>query len=221
MEILGIDISMNNGKIDWEKVGATHKIGFAMIKCAYREYGSGNIVEDEQFEDNINGATKFGMPIGIYFKSAAISEKEAKEEAQWMINAVDGRKITWPLALQYGHRERTDMLTRDEKQRFAMSFLQKIQKNGYMPMMYASQGSFCQAWKIKDFADNGIKLWVARYGANDGRLQERYKPNIGEDYQIWQYTSKGVVDGISSLNVDLNISYVDYGNNIHAEEISK
>ena len=51
----------------------------------------------------------------------------------------------------------------------------------------------------------GCKFWIARYPLQDnGTIKEHLKPNIGEC--IWQYSSKGFVDGILG-NVDLNIVY--------------
>ena len=44
------------------------------------------------------------------------------------------------------------------------------------------------------------KFWIARYGNNDGTQSE--EPNF-KQWKIWQYTSRGIVDGINGY-VDLN-----------------
>ena len=82
-----------------------------------------------------------------------------------------------------------------------------MEKNGYEVGIYSGQNWFNNY--IKDnFNDHPI--WVARYGTkNDGNIHNMKPvvPNNGK-IDIWQYTSKGKVDGIKG-NVDLNICYRD------------
>ena len=56
----GIDVSEWQGGIDWEKVRATG-ISFAMIRCGFRQTHGNEVIEDGQFRQNIEGATKAGL----------------------------------------------------------------------------------------------------------------------------------------------------------------
>ena len=64
----GIDVSENNGMVDWGAVKAAG-FEFAIIRIGY---GKGHL--DSQFYDNVNGALKAGLKIGIYHYSYALSD---------------------------------------------------------------------------------------------------------------------------------------------------
>ena len=78
----GIDVSDNNGKIDWEMVKETQD--FAFIRVGYRGYGNGEIVEDKYARENLKNAEKAGIPVGVYFYTQALDEKEAEKEADFV-----------------------------------------------------------------------------------------------------------------------------------------
>ena len=82
----------------------------------------------------------------------------------------------------------------------AEAFLQYCQVSGY------EAGIYCNVNWYNNYIDKSLKqkykFWIARYGKNDGTLKEQYKPNIGE--VMWQYTSKGKVDGIPGY-VDMDV----------------
>ena len=88
----GIDVSKHQGKIDWSKV-KTSDVKFAMIRAGYRGYTEGGINEDIEFVNNVIGAYKNGIKVGIYFYSSAINESEAIEEANFVLNLISKYKI--------------------------------------------------------------------------------------------------------------------------------
>ena len=63
----GIDVSKFQGSIDWNAVKADG-ITFAIIRCGYRGYGSGALVEDSTYRTNIRGAINAGYTsVKLYF----------------------------------------------------------------------------------------------------------------------------------------------------------
>ena len=58
-------------------------IDFAMIRVGYRGMKNGEIKEDACAKYNLQEASKNGLKIGAYFFSTAVTEEEAKEEAEW------------------------------------------------------------------------------------------------------------------------------------------
>ena len=64
----GIDVSRHQGTIDWNLV-AQDGVEFAFIRVGYRGYGTGKMVEDDQFEANIQGALACGIKVGVYYYS--------------------------------------------------------------------------------------------------------------------------------------------------------
>lgn len=58
MTQLGIDVSENNGEIDWKRI-AEEGIGFAIIRTGY-----GSAYLDSRFYENVNGAHDAGLKLG-------------------------------------------------------------------------------------------------------------------------------------------------------------
>ena len=183
----------------WDKVKADG-VEFAIIRIAYRGYGSGEIVTDEQAVANIKNATKAGVKVGVYFFSQAINEKEAEEEAEYVIDIIDKYKIEYPIVFDMeeinGDTARTDKLTKEEKTDIAIAFCEKVKEEKYTPMVYANIKWFAGYYDMKRL--EAYDKWFAYY---DDTLYFPYK------IKMWQYTDSGKVDGIAG-NVDLNI-YVE------------
>ena len=206
----GIDVSSHNGKIDWQKVAAAG-VEFAMIRCGYRGYVTGKLVEDTQFAANIMGAYKNGISVGIYFYSTATTETEAVEEAEWVCQLIEQQKnkgieVTYPVAYDFEefynkNKSRADNVTKAQLTKNTIAFLNYIAGEEYTPMLYASRSSIKSNWDFN--AVSGYDFWLAHY--TDATDYE------GE-YAMWQYSCKGKVNGISG-NVDLNVSYYRYVNN--------
>lgn len=198
----GIDVSKYQGTIDWSKVAADG-VEFAMIRVGYRGYGSGAIVPDDSFTANIDGATKAGLKVGVYFFSQAISEKEAEEEADFILNAIKGYKIDYPIVFDTedvpNEVARTEELSPEELTKITLAFCNKIQKAGYTPVIYAGLRWFAMSLDMSKL--NDFEKWYAYYDTNF------YFPY---EISMWQYTESGSVNGING-KVDMNISFKNWG----------
>ena len=199
---LGIDVSKYQGNINWSKV-KQDGIDFAMIRVGYRGYGNGKIVMDPYFKKNIEGALANNIHVGIYFYSVAKNEMEALEEANFTINAIKGYNITYPVAfdLEDFNRHRLAGVSYEQLNKNAITFLNKIQSAGYTAMHYGSKSTFGPIWNMNNL--NKYKVWLAHYTD---------KTNYAGKYNMWQYTSNGIVNGISG-RVDLNIAYFKLSTN--------
>ena len=82
---VGVDISKYQDYVDFLKLKKAG-IDFVMLRVGARGYGSGQIVLDEYFADNLKRATDAGLQIGVYFTSQAITEAEAVVEANVVLN---------------------------------------------------------------------------------------------------------------------------------------
>ncbi len=207
----GIDVSKWNGNINWQQVAASG-VDFAIIRCGYRGYGSeGKIVQDPYFEQNIKGALKNGIKVGIYFYSTAINEAEALEEAKTVVEMIKNYKITYPVAYDFEnyYEGRCAYLNKTIMTNNALAFLNYVKSKGYTPMMYASKDAYQTKWETARFS--GMKNWLAHYTD---------KTDYTGKYNMWQYTDVGRVPGISK-NVDLNIAYFKYSADAPAKETPK
>lgn len=199
---VGIDVSSHQGEIDWQRVKRAG-VEFAFIRVGGRGYGSeGNMYDDAYFEKNIEGALDAGIKVGIYYFSQAISEKEAEEEANYVLEHIKGYDITYPVVFDWERvgdsNSRTYGLDTDTLCRAANKFCSMIEAAGYKPMVYFN--SYCGYLKYDLSRIDQYDFWYARY--ND-------TPDFYYDFDIWQYSDSGTVDGIAG-RVDLDISFVDY-----------
>lgn len=203
----GIDVSKWQGKIDWEKV-KNSGIEFAFIRIGYRGE-NGVIYKDDNADYNIQQAQKSGVLVGVYFFSTAVSETEAKEEAEWTLQAIEGYKISYPVVYDCeGYKNvnsRMFDLSATERTTNAIMFLQTITDAGYDAMFYGARGEIGNEvyWDVSKI-EKKYKVWVAHYSAV--AYPEKDKPDYDGKFHAWQYTNKGRVDGVSG-NVDMVVCY--------------
>lgn len=200
---LGIDVSKYQGEIDWSKVKNSN-VKFAMIRCGYRGYTEGNINEDVQFINNVRGAYKNGIKVGIYFYSSAVNEIEAIEEANFVLGLIEkyGIKnyITYPITIDVEDFEgtRNYNLSVQERTNVVKAFCNIVKNSGYKPMVY-SYTYFLENKLYMDQLSN-YDTWIADYYGNTW---------YNKPFTIWQYTDKGIINGIQGY-VDLNYCYKNY-----------
>ena len=199
---LGIDVSRYNGNIDWNAV-KNSGVSYVIIRCGYRGSASGALVEDSAFRKNIQGASNAGLKVGVYFFTQAVNEVEAVEEASMVLSLIKGYNLTYPVFLDVevtsGNNGRADHISVDTRTAVCNAFCQTIQNSGYKAGIYANK-----TWlttHINTPALTGYKIWLAQYAAAPSYSRTKY--------DMWQYSSKGKVAGISG-NVDFNISYLGY-----------
>ena len=97
---VGIDVSSHQGEIDWEAV-ATSGVEFAIIRAGYRGYSEGELFVDPFFFENIEGALENGLDVGVYFFSQALNTEEALEEAEFLLEAVEGYELALPVVFDW------------------------------------------------------------------------------------------------------------------------
>lgn len=207
----GIDVARYQGTIDWSRV-ATSSVDFAMVRLGYRSSADGSLVEDVNARYNLQEAQKNNILLGAYFFSTAVSEEEAKEEANWAADILDQYSITYPVAYDCeGYQEpdsRQYGLSKTERTNIALAFLKQIEKRGYEGMFYSSKNEMEEdrKWEVSRI-EKDYKVWVAQYPAEAYPTTET--SSYSGNHQMWQHTTNGVVPGISQ-NVDLNVAYFGY-----------
>ena len=207
----GIDVSEFQGNIDWKAV-ADSGIDFAMIRVGYRGRKNGEIKEDACAKYNLQEASKNGLKIGAYFFSTAVTEEEAKEEAEWTKNLLSGYPVTYPVAYNcegfQNPSSRQFELSVEERTKLADAFLKSIEEGSYTGMFYAAKNELDDnnLWNADDLSLN-YRIWVAQY--SDQTWPEKTKSDYTGDHVMWQYTNQGKLDGIKGA-VDFNVAYFGY-----------
>lgn len=132
-----IDVSHHQGTIDWAKVPYR-----ALVRIGYRGYGSGALMKDEQFNANLAGAKANNKLLGFYFFSQAITEDEARAEADFCASlAPTGYPLffdsEWGHTTKTGvHDGRADNLTKAQRTACARAFCVRAAALGYQPGVY-------------------------------------------------------------------------------------
>ena len=196
--ILGIDVSTWNGNIDWNKV-KNSGVSYVIIRTGFRGSTQGSLVEDNKFRQNIQGATNAGLKVGVYFFSQAVNEVEAVEEASMVLGQVKGYKLSYPVFIDVEPSGgRGDKLSSGDRTKVINAFCQTIQNGGLRAGIYANKTWLSQKMNVS--ALSGYKIWLAQYNST---------VTYGGRYDMWQYSDKGSVAGISG-KVDMNLSYLSY-----------
>lgn len=198
----GIDVSVFQGDIDWDAV-KNDGIDFVMLRVGYRGYGQKGIMgKDDKFDSNYEGAKKAGLKVGAYFFSQATNESEAREEADFVLDAVRDCPLDYPIAYDWefvdNDEARTNGMTSEDITVCAKAFCEAIKSAGKVPVIYfnCETGYFnYDLPQVKDY-----DFWLAEYYDT---------PSFYYNYKMWQYSKTGSVDGISG-DVDMNISIVDF-----------
>lgn len=198
--VQGIDVSSHQHLINWQKVKEAG-IEFVFIRVGYRGYETGLIHKDDYFDYNISEAKANGLKVGVYFFSQAISTEEAREEVDFVVDQIKDIEIDFPLVYDLEETGpdgvgRAKVLTQDEKTKIGVTWLHHARNLGYDAMFYGSTNVLPRYFHLENMQE--FSCWVAEYGS---------QPRYPYQFQIWQYTGSGEVDGIET-NVDMDILLV-------------
>lgn len=195
--IPGIDVSSHQQQIDWIAVRDAG-VEFAMIQLGYRGYVSGELMLDEYYEQNMLGAAEAGIPVGVYFFSQALTEDEAIEEAEFVLQWIKDYEIAYPVVFDWEVVEadaRTDEMNMVLLTACTDAFCRTIEAEGYEAGVYFNQVFGYEQLNLSSLQD--YTFWLAEY---------REVPEFAYAFQMWQYTCEGTVPGINGP-VDLNIAF--------------
>ena len=192
----GIDVSSHQGLIDWNKV-AGDGVEFTILRAAYRGYTAGSLNKDSTFDYNAQQAAQNGLQVGAYIFSQAITVEEAVQEADFLLEILAGKPIDGPVVFDWeviGTKDaRTYGLDTDTLCAAANAFCRRIEQAGYSPMIYFNSYAGYVKYDLSRILE--YPFWFAQY---------KEKPDFYYNFQMWQYTSSGKVNGIDG-NVDLDV----------------
>lgn len=205
----GIDVSEWQGKINWQKVKKSD-VDFAFVRISY---GLGHL--DEYYDHNMREAELAGVPVGTYVYSLATNTTTALKEAQFAIQQMKGKKVSYPVVFDL-EDSAMGKLPKSTVSKIALTFCDEVKKAGYTPMLYMNLNWYNNHVDWSLLANSGLDVWIASYGDTINAPD-----NSKYAYTIWQSTdgnkdvglnpTKGLVDGIPSGNdVDMNFGFVDY-----------
>lgn len=199
---LGVDVCSYQGEIDWQQVAAAG-VKFAMIRVGGRGWGpEGKLYTDEYAQANYDGAKAAGLQVGVYFFSQAVNVREARQEAQYVLDIIDAWQLDMPVVYDWEQiPEWTDPDSRTAEidarivTDCTAAFCEAIEAAGFEPMFYTNTHQYETLLYATEVDRFGI--WAAQYSK---RLTFPYY------LDMWQYTDSGTVPGIQG-DVDLNLYF--------------
>lgn len=198
-----IDVSRYQGAIDWAQVAAAGYKG-AMLKTVSTNHKlskrADGLYIDPTFERNYAGARAAGLDVGVYYYTYATSEAMADAELALLRQAVYGKELTLPVAVDVEENKLKQLSTLDLSNLTAYA-LEQVEQMGFYAQLY-TYTSFAKAHLfVGGAALHPYDVWLADYTGKT--------PNVTFNYNSHQHTSKGAVPGISG-NVDLNVTTINY-----------
>lgn len=198
-----IDVSRYQGLIDWAQVAAAGYKG-AMLKTVSTNRNlskrADGLYIDPTFETNYRNARAAGLDVGVYYYTYATSEAMADAELALLRQAVRGKELTLPVAVDV-EDNRLGKLDKQSLTDLTAYALHEVEQMGFYAQLY-TYTSFAKAHLyVGGAALRPYDIWLADYTGKT--------PKVDFTYNAHQHTSKGSVPGISG-NVDLNVTTVNY-----------
>jgi len=219
-EVKGIDLYSGQGDVKWSQVAASGDVEFAIVKAT-----EGATLVDSRVARNARSAQEAGLRLAYYhFGRPDLGDADPAtdalgEAARFLHTLAD---LPSPDELRFASGRVAAVFLDLEKPierwnaadglRWVEVFLRAVEER-YPVGLYTSRewlsrealpdaASFAQLLERRDGSQRPI--WIARYGLNDGQVPDRTRfspddkvPAGWGQWDIWQYTSKGVIGGIN------------------------
>ena len=185
--LLVIDVSAHQKKIDWQQVAGSGIYGVIIRISAGCDY------EDSELKNNIEGVKKYNIPYGIYIYSYAENYAEGVLYGQFTQSIINRYEMnpTLGIYLDLESNGITQYMGPNEYTQVVQGFMSVLpHANIYTYTNYANTA--LNSPYLRSYI-----TWIAHYAESCGYTGS---------YKMWQYTSSGSLPGING-SVDMNILY--------------
>ena len=178
--IHGIDLSHYQGEVFWEAVGDNSKMAYVYLKAT-----EGGTRIDPTYKKNIELAHRYGLKVGSYhfFRPKVDLQMQLNN---FMSQCRPGDRDLLPMI----DIETTSGLGTEEFCDSLFKFLKLVEvEYRQKPLLYTGTNFYNKHLKGKI---DGYKLMIAQYSTRTPKLEDN------RDYDMWQYTAKGRINGINA-----------------------
>ena len=203
-----IDTKGNYIPLDWTAIKSAG-FDFAILRAGYIG------VKDPAFEMDYADARAAGLDLGVYFYTYADSVEEARAEAMYLLDIIEGKSFEYPIYFDI-EEPRLEALGKETLTNICIEFISVLQENGYYGALYSNNNwlnNLLDTAKMTTLFD----IWYARYPTLTGVLNDAVwnTDKYGKQMAMWQFSKTGTVNGIvnakgESIMFDLNYAYKDY-----------
>lgn len=201
----GIDISHWNGNIDFAKLDTD----FVIMKVSQGTH------KDVKFDEYYKQCKQ---PKGVYIYNKVKTLDEARKEAEYAVECLKGKKLEYGVWLDL---EDSSMKNLGKIMLTNIINLEAniLKKAGFSVGIYCNRDWYLNVLDSK-LLSLTYSFWIARYPFLDnGTMKTSLSPEALKGCKIWQYSSKGTVNGIKG-NVDLNYQFMPLNDTTHLNPVN-
>lgn len=200
-----LDVSKWQGSINWDKVKASGKIDGVMLRVLGSKGGKPYL--DPYFARNYAECARLGLPVGGYYYTCAVTQRQTEEELATLKTALRGKTFQLPIAIDV-EDPRLRSLAPAKLSALVAEAAAQLEAWGLYAMVYT----------YTNFADTALDM--AALAAYDLWIADYRGKRPARRHGMWQYTSSGKIPGVSGP-VDLSHAYKDYAGIIQRKGLGK
>lgn len=200
-----LDVSRWQGSIDWDAVKRSGKIDGVMIRAMGNKNGKPYL--DPYFARNYAECARLGLPVGGYYYTCAVTQRQTEEELAALKTALRGKTFQLPLAIDVEDPRLRSLTPAKLSARVAEAAAQ-----------LEAWGLYAMVYTYTNFADTALDM--AALAAYDLWIADYHGTRPTRKHGMWQYTSSGTIPGVSGP-VDLSVAYKDYAAIIQRAGLTK
>jgi len=186
---LGIDLSKWDDTVYWDTL--KKEVKFVILRAGIGAGGS-----DSVYEKYYKKCKELGLPVGAYWYAKATTVKGARQEANYFLDKLKGKKFEFPV--YYDIEEKSIFNTgKNNVSNMLKEFCSILEKNKYYCGVYSSR-SFLDNYFTNEVLSK-YDIWMAQYASSTSYTK----------HKIWQFTGSGSLKGKPG-ECDLNYCYYDY-----------
>lgn len=193
MKRFGIDISVYQKNMNLTQA-KNEGVEFVIIRGAY-----GN-KKDTAFESNYNKAKQAGLEVGVYWWTRAVSEAQAREEAQILIdNCLKGKQFEYPIYIDVEDKLLAN-LGKSKVDAVITSACQTLEANGYFAGFYMNLDWYKNKCNGSELAKR-FSCWIAYWTSKE------------QNYPMWQFggeTNKIRSNKVAGVVCDQDYCFTDF-----------
>ena len=200
-----LDVSRWQGSIDWDAVKRSGKIDGVMLRVLGSKGGKPYL--DPYFARNYAECARLGLPVGGYYYTCAVTQRQTEEELAALKTALRGKTFQLPLAIDV-EDPRLRSLAPAKLSALVAEAAAQLEAWGLYAMVYT----------YTNFADTALDM--AALAAYDLWIADYRGKRPARKHGMWQYTSSGKIPGIAK-GADLSVAYKDYAGIIQRKGLGK
>ena len=189
-----LDVSRWQGSIDWDKVKKSGIVSGVMIRAMGSKGGKPYL--DPYFARNYAECARLGLPVGGYYYTCAVTQRQTEEELAALRAALADKNFQLPIAVDAEDPKLRGLTPAKLSARVAEAAAQ-----------LEAWGLYAMVYTYTNFADTALDM--AALAAYDLWIADYRGKRPARRHGMWQYTSSGKIPGVSGP-VDLSHAYKGY-----------